>query len=124
MLDEADWNLSQISELTERMAQIGQQLKAFSRKSTGDFEVISLRGSIDGALEILAPAIKKSDVDLFILVPSKKKYDEIIIGIGSSQYSHSTDNPFSADERKEMIMKRIADAFPAARRQTGRWQEP
>ena len=32
-----------------------------------------------------------------------KKYDEIIIGIGSSQYSRTVDNPFTSDERVEMI---------------------
>jgi nicotinamide-nucleotide adenylyltransferase len=32
-----------------------------------------------------------------------KRYDEIIIGIGSSQYSHTVDNPFTSDERIEMI---------------------
>ena len=32
-----------------------------------------------------------------------KKYDEIVIGIGSSQYSHTVDNPFTSDERIEMI---------------------
>jgi len=31
------------------------------------------------------------------------KYDEIIIGIGSSQYSHDKQNPFSVKERKIMI---------------------
>jgi len=33
------------------------------------------------------------------------QYDKIIIGIGSSQYSNSLDNPFSYDERKMMIEK-------------------
>ncbi|MCX6664678.1 MAG: nicotinamide-nucleotide adenylyltransferase [Euryarchaeota archaeon] len=32
-----------------------------------------------------------------------KTYDEIIIGIGSSQYHGSSENPFSAEERKTMI---------------------
>lgn len=32
-----------------------------------------------------------------------KEYDEIIIGIGSSQYSDTIDNPFTAEERQEMI---------------------
>ncbi|MDH7518085.1 MAG: nicotinamide-nucleotide adenylyltransferase [Candidatus Thermoplasmatota archaeon] len=36
-----------------------------------------------------------------------KKYDEIIIGLGSSQYSNSLENPFSSDERKEMIKKSL-----------------
>lgn len=36
-----------------------------------------------------------------------EKYDEIIIGIGSSQYKETIDNPFSSDERKQMIKKTL-----------------
>ncbi len=68
-LDETRWNLEQIGELTERMAQIGGQLKLFSRKSSGQITVVPLHGVIDGALEITRPSIKKSatlvNVDLF-----------------------------------------------------------
>jgi len=39
-----------------------------------------------------------------------KKYDEIIIGIGSSQYAHTLDNPFTAGEREEMIKKSLEKA--------------
>ncbi len=35
------------------------------------------------------------------------KYDEIIIGIGSSQYSNTIDNPFSSDERMLMIKESL-----------------
>ena len=35
--------------------------------------------------------------------------DKIIIGIGSSQYKHTKDNPFTAEERKEMIQKTLDD---------------
>lgn len=59
-LEETRWNLEQIAELTERMAQIGNQLKLFARKSSGQMTVVPLHGVIDGALEILGPAIKKS----------------------------------------------------------------
>jgi nicotinamide-nucleotide adenylyltransferase len=38
-----------------------------------------------------------------------KKHSEIIIGIGSAQYSHTNENPFTAGERYEMI-KRTLDA--------------
>jgi len=31
------------------------------------------------------------------------KYDEIVIGIGSSQYKNTSKNPFSFNERKKMI---------------------
>jgi len=36
-----------------------------------------------------------------------KKYEKVIIGIGSSQYSNTFDNPFSSDERKLMIKKSL-----------------
>lgn len=35
--------------------------------------------------------------------------DDIIIGIGSSQYSGTDDNPYSFEERKQMIEKGLAD---------------
>ena len=38
-----------------------------------------------------------------------KLYDEIIIGIGSSQYSNTLDNPFSYDERRMMIERSFDD---------------
>jgi len=44
---------------------------------------------------------------LQILKTVYKDFDEIIIGIGSSQYSNTLDNPFTAEERKEMIEKTL-----------------
>jgi len=68
--EEALWNLEQIAELTERMAQIGVQLKLFSRKTSGQMTVVPLHGVIDGALEILKPAIRKRGVTVIVrLVP-------------------------------------------------------
>jgi nicotinamide-nucleotide adenylyltransferase len=40
---------------------------------------------------------------LKVIQNASKEYDEIIIGIGSSQYGHAMDNPFTSDERKKMI---------------------
>jgi two-component system C4-dicarboxylate transport sensor histidine kinase DctB len=65
-LDEAAWNMAQIGELTDRMAQLGVQLKEFSRKSSGDLEIVPLHGVVDGALEILFPAIRKHDVTMHV----------------------------------------------------------
>ena len=65
-LEDALWNLEQIGELTERMAQIGVQLKLFSRKSSGQISGVPLRGVIDGALEILSPSLRKSGVKIEI----------------------------------------------------------
>ena len=36
-----------------------------------------------------------------------KKYDEIIIGVGSSQEKNTRDNPFSYNERKAMMAKAL-----------------
>lgn len=44
---------------------------------------------------------------LKVLQNASKHYGEIIIGIGSSQYSHTFDNPFTADERKLMIERSL-----------------
>jgi len=66
--DEAMWNLEQISELTERMAQIGVQLRQFSRKSSGQLSKVPLHGVIDGALEILNPILRKSDVWVKVVI--------------------------------------------------------
>ena len=35
------------------------------------------------------------------------KYDGIIIGVGSSQYSNTVENPFSSDERMLMIRESL-----------------
>jgi len=63
---DAMWNLEQIGELTERMAQIGAQLKLFSRKSSGQITIVPLHGVMDGAFEILKPSLRKSGVELKI----------------------------------------------------------
>ena len=36
-----------------------------------------------------------------------KKYDKVVIGIGSSQYKNTSDNPFNISERKEMIKRSL-----------------
>jgi nicotinamide-nucleotide adenylyltransferase len=37
------------------------------------------------------------------------KFDKIIIGIGSSQYSHALNNPFTLEERKSMIINTLKE---------------
>lgn len=69
-LEDAMWNLEQISELTERMAQIGAQLKLFARKSSGQIVAVPLHGVVDGALEILRPSLRTAGIELTInIVP-------------------------------------------------------
>jgi len=44
---------------------------------------------------------------LKVIRNTSKEYDKIIIGIGSSQYNHTLENPFTADERRLMIEKSL-----------------
>ena len=67
-MDEAMWNLEQIGELTERMAQIGVQLKHFSKKSSGRIVTVPMHGVIDGALEIVNPSLKRLGIAVNIQI--------------------------------------------------------
>lgn len=44
---------------------------------------------------------------LLILQRLSTQYSEFIIGIGSSQYQNTCDNPFSEEERRQMITKSL-----------------
>ncbi|MBN1861164.1 MAG: nicotinamide-nucleotide adenylyltransferase [Candidatus Thermoplasmatota archaeon] len=44
---------------------------------------------------------------LLLLQQLKTRYELIIIGIGSSQYRNTADNPFSAEERYQMITESL-----------------
>jgi len=44
---------------------------------------------------------------LKVIQNASKKYNQVIVGIGSSQYGFTLDNPFTADERKLMIEKSL-----------------
>lgn len=37
------------------------------------------------------------------------RYDQVIIGVGSSQYGNTLENPFTVDERKQMIHQSLSD---------------
>lgn len=63
-VEDARSNLQQISELTERMAKTGQQLKLFSRKSSGELSTVSLMATLNGAMSILGPSLKRNNVTL------------------------------------------------------------
>lgn len=47
---------------------------------------------------------------LVVLQRLSTQYDELIIGIGSSQYHDTSENPFSEAERTQMITQSLHDA--------------
>jgi len=44
---------------------------------------------------------------LYVIKNFYNKYDKLYIGIGSSQYHHTSENPFTFEERKSMIEKTL-----------------
>lgn len=68
-LAEARWNLEQIADLVDRMAQIGTQLKIFSRKSTGHVGPVSLGVVIGRAEAIVTPRRRRVDASLEQVLP-------------------------------------------------------
>jgi len=56
--EEVEWNLAQISELTERMAQISSQLKVFARKTAGKKTRVSVTAVIEDSLRLLSSRLK------------------------------------------------------------------
>ena len=69
-LEQAAWNLQQISELTGRMAQISSQLKVFSRKATGQRIRVSLRACLDGAQRIVSSRVQNAGAELSVNLPA------------------------------------------------------
>ncbi|MQM38944.1 Adaptive-response sensory-kinase SasA [wastewater metagenome] len=63
--DDARGNLSLISDLTGRMARIVNQLKLFSRKSTGTPVAVSVPAAVDDALALLDPQLSREGVAVF-----------------------------------------------------------
>ena len=55
-------NLQQIIKLTEHMAAITRQLKAFSRKSTGQIETCDMFRALDSALNIVQPTLARTPI--------------------------------------------------------------
>lgn len=65
-LDMVKSNLTEISTLTDSMAAITRQLKAFSRKSTGQRSPVNLGMALKNALSIINPKIVSSQVTAHI----------------------------------------------------------
>ena len=47
---------------------------------------------------------------LKVIEKISKDFDEVIIGVGSSQYLNTVDNPFSGEERKRMIEESLRES--------------
>ncbi|MCG6860314.1 MAG: sensor histidine kinase [Chromatiaceae bacterium] len=81
-LQEARWNLEQISELTGRMARIGSQLKIFSRKRSGQIGDVSVKGVVEASCAIVTPRFKHIQAEIRVEVPAEQlsvRADEVLL---------------------------------------------
>lgn len=110
--DDAISNLEQISELTDRMARIGAQLKLFSRKSSGQMSTVPLHSVVDGALEILRPALHKAEADIRVTITPdslEAKANNVLL---QQVLVNLIGNALQAIEgRKERIITIVAEQF-------------
>lgn len=64
--EEARANLSQIAQLTERMARISGQLKAFARKTSGSLEPVEVADVVQAAVDLVTPQARKNRVAIIV----------------------------------------------------------
>ncbi|WP_447894820.1 sensor histidine kinase [Vreelandella sp. GE22] len=67
--EQADANLAQIVELTERMADISAQLRQFSRKSSEHHESIAVQACIHYALRLFQSRLREGNVEVIERMP-------------------------------------------------------
>ncbi|WP_447956852.1 sensor histidine kinase [Vreelandella sp. EE7] len=67
--EQADANLAQIVELTERMADISAQLRQFSRKSSERHESIAVQACIHYALRLFQSRLREGNVEVIERMP-------------------------------------------------------
>ncbi len=85
---DAESNLRQIADLTDRMAQISSQLKLFARKTDGELTRVSLKDAIDASSSILKPQFKKShtrlrldNCDEIYLLANRVQLEQVLVNL-------------------------------------------
>jgi two-component system C4-dicarboxylate transport sensor histidine kinase DctB len=68
-VERATENLSRITAMVERMAEISRTLKGFTRRSGSDLQPIPIRQVLDEVMLLLMPQIKRSSVSLVSELP-------------------------------------------------------
>ncbi len=67
--EEALSSFQRIDDLIERMGAITKQLKSYARKGSDAFEPIDIRGSVNAALSMMEPQLKRREVEIIRTMP-------------------------------------------------------
>ncbi|MCB1881598.1 MAG: sensor histidine kinase [Gammaproteobacteria bacterium] len=107
--EELEWNLAQISELTERMAQISSQLKLFARKAAVKKSPVSVTAVVEDSLRLLSSRLKKVRINweppknsLYVLA-NMVQLEQVLVNLFSNALHavDSSQDPLIAIEVKE-----------------------
>ncbi|MGM0544873.1 MAG: sensor histidine kinase [Pseudomonadota bacterium] len=124
-VEQADANLEQIIELTQRMADISAQLRQFSRKSSDHPETISVQACADYALRLFQSRLRDDHVQVEQHWPEETlwvkadlvRLEQVLVNlIGNAlQAMKETDSPrltLSARAENRQVVIQVADNGP------------
>ncbi|MDR5876573.1 sensor histidine kinase [Vreelandella gomseomensis] len=124
-VEQADANLEQIIELTQRMADISAQLRQFSRKSSDHPETISVQACADYALRLFQSRLRDDHVQVEQYWPEQTlwvkadlvRLEQVLVNlIGNAlQAMKETDSPrltLSARAENRQVVIQVADNGP------------
>jgi two-component system C4-dicarboxylate transport sensor histidine kinase DctB len=137
-LEQAGWNLQQISELTGRMAQISGQLKVFSRKASGRLIRVSLSAGMDGARRIVRTRVLQAGAQLLVDLPREDLFvaadpvqlEQVLVNLIGNACDVLEQRPVrridvSARQDGDRVRVRVHDSGPGiARENLGRIFDP
>ncbi|MEI6558357.1 MAG: ATP-binding protein, partial [Rhodospirillaceae bacterium] len=72
-------NLSEIADLTQRMASITQQLKGFARKAAGTLGPVDLGEAVDSALTLLGHRLRSERIRVRLQAPSAEDGPPLLV---------------------------------------------
>ncbi|TVP45800.1 MAG: sensor histidine kinase [Halomonas sp.] len=123
--DQADANLEQIVELTQRMADISAQLRQFSRKSSERQETISIQACIDYALRLFQSRLRDSSITIVQNWPDDTlwvkgdlvRLEQVLVNLISNALQAMKGTPapqltLSAQTHQQQVIISVADNGP------------
>ncbi len=125
--DQADENLDRIASLTERMARISSQLKAFARKSSGKLEAVKIAQVVQSALDIVNPQLKHRHIRIhtqaidgeLLVMADPIQLEQVLINLINNAINavDASDGEIhiKTEQQQEWIMIHVEDNGPGIR---------